>query len=445
MSETNEQALPLVIRLFGVCEVWVEGVPLPRLRSRQGLWLLALLALRQDRNMPRTWLQATLWPDSLPEKAAYNLRRTLSDLRGALGTQAVRILSPTPQTLRLDLNEAELDTHMFDCLRKRGDMASLEQAAQCYRGPLLAECGEEWVLEERAFRQEAYLTILETLAAQAERHGDPAAAIPYLRRIIAADALRESAHRQLMRALAQTGAYGAAVQVFRDLRFLLREQFPQPHAPVMPDTETILCYRDIRREARRKASLSETQKREASTRFDTQPAVAPALASTPRPRHNLPRERTTFIGREKEIIEAGDRLKQASLLTLTGLGGAGKTRLAQQIAFAQLDAYPDGAWLVELSCAFRTVSDSAGHRRRLKRDRTRRQHPHAGNAAPFPSLSRPAAGTGQLRTSDRSVRRRGGRAACRLPASAYSGDQSAGIERHRRMAVPRAAARSPGQ
>jgi predicted ATPase/DNA-binding SARP family transcriptional activator len=350
MSEANGQVIPLVIRLFGACEAWVEGAPLPRLRSRQGLWLLALLALRQERDVSRTWLQATLWPDSLPEQAAYNLRRSLSDLRHALGAQAVRVLSPTPQTLRLDLNGADVDTLAFDRLRKQGDTASLEQAAQCYRGPLLAECGEEWVLEERAFRQEAYLKTLETLAARAEEHGDPAAAIPYLRRIIAVDALRESAHRQLMRTLAQTGAYGGAMQVFRDLRVLLHDQFPPPHAPVLPDFETVLCYRDIRREARRKAALNETRVREEEEPAHTAPKpAAPAAAPAPAPRHNLPRPRTTFIGREKEIAEAGNRLEQAVLLTLTGPGGAGKTRTAQQIALAQLDAYPDGVWLVELA------------------------------------------------------------------------------------------------
>ena len=355
MSEENEQDAPLKIRLFGTCEAWVEGKPLPRLRSRQGWWLLALLTLRQGRDVSRTWLQATLWPDSLPEQAAYNLRRSLSDLRGALGAQAARVLSPTSQTLRLDLAGADVDTLTFDRLakqgEKQGDTDALEQAAQCYRGTLLAECGEEWILEERAFRQEAYLALLETLAAQAQEGRDPAAAIPCLRRVIAIDALRESAHRRLMRVLAQTGAYAGATQVFRDLRVLLRNQFPDAKPPVAPDAETVACYRELRREARRKAALNETpdkQEREELALSGIKPASPAAPASAP-PRHNLPRPRTTFIGREKEIAEAGNRLKQAVLLTLTGPGGAGKTRLAQQIARAHLDAYPDGAWLVELA------------------------------------------------------------------------------------------------
>src|SRR5690242_512363 len=59
-------AASLVLRLFGPLTVWVKGEPLPRLRSRKGKWLLALLALRAGRQVERDWLAALLWPDSPP-------------------------------------------------------------------------------------------------------------------------------------------------------------------------------------------------------------------------------------------------------------------------------------------------------------------------------------------------------------------------------------------
>ncbi len=80
------------------------------------------------------------------------------------------------------------------------------------------------------------------------------------------------------------------------------------------------------------------------------PGMAPAPAEhAPSPRHNLPLQLTSFIGREQEIEEIRHLLATARLVTLTGPGGAGKTRLALQVAAGLLDDYPDGMWLVELT------------------------------------------------------------------------------------------------
>jgi hypothetical protein len=64
---------------------------------------------------------------------------------------------------------------------------------------------------------------------------------------------------------------------------------------------------------------------------------------------NLPPQRTSFIGREGEIAEIKHRLGTTRLLTLTGSGGCGKTRLALQVAADSLERYADGVWLVELA------------------------------------------------------------------------------------------------
>src|SRR5215208_4657131 len=66
-------------------------------------------------------------------------------------------------------------------------------------------------------------------------------------------------------------------------------------------------------------------------------------------RHNLPPARTSFVGREHEVVEVKRVLPTSPLLTLTGAGGSGKTRLALEVAKDLLEAYPDGAWLVELA------------------------------------------------------------------------------------------------
>ena len=72
-------------------------------------------------------------------------------------------------------------------------------------------------------------------------------------------------------------------------------------------------------------------------------------APTRKAKHNLPVQLTSFIGREDEIAEINSLLSRAPLVTLTGSGGAGKTRLAQEIGSANLSVYPDGVWLVGLA------------------------------------------------------------------------------------------------
>jgi predicted ATPase len=85
------------------------------------------------------------------------------------------------------------------------------------------------------------------------------------------------------------------------------------------------------------------------------PVGVPAPPLADRPRHNLPNLLTSFIGREKEVTDIKARLNTARLVTLTGSGGAGKTRLSLQIAEEQLAEFKDGVWLVELA----PLADSA--------------------------------------------------------------------------------------
>src|SRR5712691_516652 len=68
-----------------------------------------------------------------------------------------------------------------------------------------------------------------------------------------------------------------------------------------------------------------------------------------RSKHNLPYQLTSFIGREQEIAQLGELVTENRLMTLTGAGGAGKTRLAIEVASRLIDAFPDGVWLVELA------------------------------------------------------------------------------------------------
>src|SRR5579872_2205732 len=80
----------LCIRLFGGFELLQDSLPLPRTRSRTEKWLLALLLLRTNQEVERSWLAGTFWPDTSEEQALNNLRRSLSNLRQVLGGESYR-------------------------------------------------------------------------------------------------------------------------------------------------------------------------------------------------------------------------------------------------------------------------------------------------------------------------------------------------------------------
>ena len=77
--------------------------------------------------------------------------------------------------------------------------------------------------------------------------------------------------------------------------------------------------------------------------------VFPALRSLEATPNNLPQQATSFVGREKELVALKRLLAANRLLTLTGAGGSGKTRLSLQVAADSLERFPDGVWFVELA------------------------------------------------------------------------------------------------
>jgi predicted ATPase/DNA-binding SARP family transcriptional activator len=297
------------------------------MRTRKEQWLLALLLLHHDRPQERAWLAETLWPDSLRERALQNLRRSLNELRHVLGPDGVRLLSPTPRTLSFDVSGADIDVLRFDAAIRRGERVALEEAISLYRGPLLQGCSEDWLLPERSHREQSCLQALERLAQMASARKDYVGAIGYLRRILVQEPSRESALRALLEALASSGDQAAVTQAYRDFRLYLHEELN-----AQPDSETSALYRLLRAEAREK----------------TQPLPRTVAATTPALRR-LPSPPTTFIGREAEREQLISLLSTTRLLTLTGTGGVGKTRLAISVAAEIAEEYKDGVCFVDLA------------------------------------------------------------------------------------------------
>lgn len=320
---------PLTIRLFGAFETLINGDPLPRLRSKKGQWLLALLVLNQGSAKSRDWLAGRLWPESLDTEAKNSLRRSLTDLRQALGSESGRILSPTPRSLSLDLigTREGIDVVMFDELVARGDRASLEEAVSLHRGPLLEGCEEEWVFEERKKRQVTYMQTLENLAARAIGDDDLASAVYYRQMSVRAEPLHEPALQKLMQILKQSARYTEAIEAFQEYRNRIHASSHQ-----IPLSETVQLFDEIRDIAR--------------TRVTT--IAKPMLDHPVLPRRPLPPPQP-ILGREHDIREIRASLILKRLITLVGIGGIGKTELVKNIAFGIADDFADGAYFIDLS------------------------------------------------------------------------------------------------
>ncbi len=307
-------AAGLVVRLLGPFEARVGGDPL-RLRGRSGKWLLALLALRAGREVDRGWLAGLLWPDSEGDLAKGNLRRTLTDLRTALGPEAGRITAPTPQLLRLEPIGADIDVVAFDRALATGGPLAWAEAADRYGGPLLPDCAEPWVRPDRESRRQGVLRALDALADGAQKAGDLKGAEGWLRRAAAASPSREATHRALMRTLAARGDFAEVTRVFRDLKSALRAEL---NADPSPETERL--FRALREGASDPAVPPVAEAGPPAVPMPAQLPVGPAVPAWAQPM-------TTLIGREAELATLVDCVGAARLVTLTGCGGIGKTRL----------------------------------------------------------------------------------------------------------------------
>ncbi len=356
--ESEEAATPIAafdLRLLGPVEARLGGKPLPHLRARAGLSLLALLALRPHRALERSWLAAMLWPDSSEDQALYNLRRNLVDVRRVLGEQAYRLESPTPRTLRLDFTGGFCDVHVFDAACHSSQTTSKKQrqeAIALYRGPLLEGWTNEWVFAESEARQQSYLDTLEALAAEAIQDGDPAEAVHRLEQLLAADPYREAAHRTLMETLAAMGDRAAAMFAYREFRHLLMREL---HSEPSPETQAL--HQRLRRSAQEYAQERDATQERSSGLFGVPKNLEhgnqrPSLTASPKANaisSGLPSPLTSLIGRIGDTWEVREALRTARLVTLTGTGGVGKTRLALAVAEEMGDEFPAGIWFADLA------------------------------------------------------------------------------------------------
>ncbi|WOT35753.1 BTAD domain-containing putative transcriptional regulator [Streptomyces coeruleorubidus] len=310
-------------RILGVTTAEDEhgtAVPVggPRLRA-----LLTALALRPSRITPPRTLIDEVWTDDPPQDAHAALQALVGRLRRALGKDAV-----TSETggYRLAATPDDIDLFVFERLVQRGTDAlaadapalaerHLDAALALWRGPALAD------LPDRTAATRPEATRLEATRARAEarlRLGGAQDVVSELRELTAVHPYDEPLHALLIRALRDTGREADALAAYDSARRALAEGLgtdPGPHLRAL--------HADLL------ASAAKSEK----------PTPAP-----PQRTGNIRPRLTSFVGREPEIDAIRSDVHRARLVTLTGPGGSGKTRLAEEAA-----AGLPQAWLVELA------------------------------------------------------------------------------------------------
>src|SRR5215217_3039898 len=308
-------------------------------RLRKAASLVKLLALAPAHRLHRERAMDLLWPEHGKRAAANNLSQALHAARRALRPDDAKaasgyLASQGEQLVLCPGGELWLDVDAFEeaaaTARRSREPAAYRAALNLYAGELLPrDPYEEWVEVPREGLRQSFLALLIELASLHGEHGEYGPGIEALRRVLVEEPTREEAHISLMRLYALGGRQAEALAQYARLEeFLSRELGAEPQA----------SGRALREEI-------------ATGKFPPphRPLSPPKGQVFDPPRHNLPAPRTSFVGREREMVELKRALSMTRLLTLTGAGGSGKTRLTLEVARDLVGAYPDGVWLAELA------------------------------------------------------------------------------------------------
>jgi predicted ATPase len=317
----------------------LDGQPFSGLRIRPAIALCVYLACQPERHR-REQLMELLWPEWSQSSAQQNLRQTVYTLRQALpivasrsGNGPVPLILAYRETLQLNPDAVvAVDVHRFVALLKRSTTDNLIEATVCYRGDFLADfylpdsaVFEEWANARREAYRRLVLEGLDRLTDIAFEKHDPAMAEGFARRQLEIDILRESAHRQLILALARSGQRAAALTHYEAYRQLIKAELGiEPSSDIRTLSEQIAAGQEA------------PAKWDGTTRSKT--------------RTNLPAQMTSFLGREREVVDLVDLIREPAirLVTLTGAGGTGKTRLALEVAGQVANHFEDGVVFVPL-------------------------------------------------------------------------------------------------
>jgi len=335
--------------LLGTLAVWADNGRLVEVPEAKVRALLADLLIHLGQPVPADRLIDDLWGDDLPVHPAGALQVKVSRLRQALenaepgGGDLVAFRSPG---YLLQAGNDALDERRFAALVERagttGDLRDraglLADALALWRGPPLADFADAMFVRAAIARlEEQRLVALEEQAEVRLALGEHSLLAGELGELVADHPLRERLRAAHMLALYRAGRPAEAVNSYSELRGRLADDLGLDPGPgVAALFQAIL---------------------EQAPGLQRVPAP-PTLGA--RPRTNIPAMLTDMVGRAAAVADLRALLDEHRLLTLTGPGGVGKTRLALETATQAADAFPDGAWLAELAglAGTRTPADA---------------------------------------------------------------------------------------
>lgn len=334
--------VPLSIHLLGGFRVCVDNcwVAESAWRQKRVAAILKLLALEPSHRLHRERVRDILWPDLDRESQANNLRYSLHQARKRLeeawatpGTFLFRegdlLVLGADDTVWVDVlafEQTVADAWRLD------DLALYERAAELYSGDLLPEdMYDDWLDGRRAALRTSYLALLARLGRRLREHGQPDRAIETFQRLVAAEPTQEEAHVALMQLHALAGRTRQAVAQYDRLSEVLERELGAE-----PEFITRALLKAIQ-----DGHFSATPAPITSFRSATEPAQ---LVPT-----NLPSPVSGLVGREREIAEVRLILSSSRLITLTGPGGIGKTRLSIAVGHQVRDRFDDGVFFVPLA------------------------------------------------------------------------------------------------
>jgi len=329
--------------------------------------LLKLLALTPRHRLHHERVMEILWPESDPDAAKRNLHRVLYTLRRVLQPDLAPGATSDYIALRDDMlvlcpsGNLWVDLDAFSAAaagaRRERDLAAYDHALSLYAGDLLPDDRyEDWTVARREEMCALYIALLLEATELQIRSGDPREATRLLERLVATQPLAEEAHLALMRLYAATGRRYNALRQYQQLQETLRRELDAEPGQAAQQLYTQIQTRRVPVHAHTFAfgMPAATEGHLASSSALSGMRLVPSVLSQTslhvRPVGEVvPASLTGFVGRSRELEEVIALLASARLLTLTGAGGCGKSRLALEAAACTQASFSDGVVVVELA------------------------------------------------------------------------------------------------